>query len=51
MWNPIARAHHNRASVRYNRASVRYGSDLTVAEWQIVEPFLPRACSRGRRRR
>jgi len=44
MWNPIARAHHN-------RASVRYGSDLTVAEWQIVEPFLPRACSRGRRRR
>jgi len=44
MWNPTARAHHS-------RASLRYGSDLTDAEWQIVEPFLPRACRCGRRRR
>ena len=40
MWNPIARAQHS-------RAGLRYGSDLTDAEWQIVEPFLPEPCERG----
>lgn len=44
MWNPTARAHHS-------RAGLRYGSDLTDAEWQIIEPFLSKPCRRGRRRR
>jgi transposase len=44
MWNSTARAHHS-------RAGLRYGSDLTDAEWRIVEPFLPKPCQRGRHRR
>jgi len=42
MWNPTARAHHS-------RAEHRYGSDLTDAEWEIIEPHLPRPRPRGRR--
>lgn len=44
MWNPTARVEHS-------RASLRYGSDLTDAEWQLIEPYLPPPQRRGRRRR
>src|SRR6201982_778439 len=43
MWNPTTRAHHT-------RAGLRYGSDLTDAEWAVLEPLLPpRSCGRRRR--
>ena len=44
MWTPTTRRHHN-------RRCLRYGSDLTDAEWAIVEPFLPPPRSTGRPRR
>ena len=44
MWNPTARAEHS-------RAHLRYGSDLTDAEWRLIEPYLPPPRHRGRRRR
>ena len=44
MWNPTARADHS-------RAELRYGSDLTDAEWHLIEPYLPAPCHCGRRRR
>jgi transposase len=44
MWTPTTRAQHS-------RADLRYGSDLTDAEWIILEPFLPPACPRGRKRK
>lgn len=44
MWNPTARAQHSRAHLRYE-------SDLTDAEWRLIEPHLPPARPRGRRRR
>ena len=44
MWSPTARAQHS-------RAGLRYGSDLTDAEWQLIEPHLPSPRPCGRRRR
>jgi putative transposase len=44
MWTPTTRTQHS-------RAGLRYGSDLTDAEWAILEPFFPPPCSRGRKRR
>jgi transposase len=44
MWTPTARAQHS-------RANLRYGSDLTDAEWQLIEPYLPPPRPRDRRRR
>ena len=35
---------------RYNRAGLRYPSDLTDAEWGLVEPLIPPAKRGGRRR-
>jgi transposase len=43
MWTPTTRARHS-------RAGLRYGSDLSDAEWLILSPFLPPACSCGRHR-
>jgi transposase len=43
MWTPTTRRHHS-------RAGLRYGSDLTDAEWTILEPLLPAACRHGRKR-
>ena len=35
---------------KYNRAGLRYPSDLTDAEWGLVEPLIPPAKRGGRRR-
>ena len=43
MWTP----EHRRAA---NRNGLRYPSDLTDAEWAIVEPLIPPARHGGRRR-
>jgi transposase len=44
MWTPTSRRQHS-------RAALRYGSDLTDAEWAILEALLPppRACGRKRK--
>jgi transposase len=39
MWTP----EHRRAA---NRSGLRYPSDLTDAEWAIVEPLIPPANAR-----
>ena len=43
MWKP----EHRRAA---DRTSLRYQSDLSEAEWLIVEPMIPPAKRGGRRR-
>ena len=43
MWTP----EHRRAA---NRNGLRYPSDLTDAEWAIVEPMIPPARHGGRKR-
>jgi len=35
---------------KYNRDGLRYPSDLTDAEWALVEPLIPPAKRGGRRR-
>ena len=42
MWTPTTRRQHS-------RDSLRYGSDLTDAEWRMLEPLLPQPCRQGRR--
>ena len=42
MWTPTTRQQHS-------RDSLRYASDLTDAEWRLLEPLLPQPCRRGRR--
>ncbi|KPL51898.1 transposase [Prosthecomicrobium hirschii] len=36
---------------RYDRSKLRYPSDLTDAEWALVEPLIPRAKPGGNKRR
>jgi transposase len=43
MWKP----EHRRAA---ERRGLRYPSDLTDAEWALVEPMIPPAKRGGRRR-
>jgi transposase len=43
MWTSAARRRHSRAGLRYE-------SDLTDAEWRLLEPLLPPPAWRGRRR-
>ena len=43
MWTSTTRAKHN-------RAGLRYGSDLTIVEWAILDPFLPPQARCGRKR-
>ena len=43
MWTPTTREQHNRKSLRYQ-------TDLTDAEWTVIEPYLPPAHSTGRPR-
>jgi transposase len=41
----------DRARARYNRSELRYPSDLTDAEWALVEPRIPPAKHGGNKRR
>jgi transposase len=41
MWTPATRRQHSRDGLRYE-------SDLTDAEWELIEPLMPRRCPRGR---
>lgn len=43
MWTPTTRRHHS-------RTGLRYASDLTDAEWALLEPLLPPPCDHGRPR-
>src|SRR4051794_2995736 len=43
MWTPTTRRQHSRAGLRYD-------TDLTDAEWALVEPFMPPPCACGRPR-
>ncbi|MFV0491168.1 MAG: transposase, partial [Pseudorhodobacter sp.] len=43
MWNEAERK-------RYDRRGLRYPSDLTDAEWALIEPHIPAAKRGGRRR-
>jgi putative transposase len=43
MWTPETRSQHNRDDLRYS-------SDLTDAEWQVLEPFFPPPAQTGRHR-
>ena len=43
MWTPTTRRHHS-------RTGLRYASDLTDAEWALLEPLLPPASAQGRPR-
>jgi hypothetical protein len=43
MWTPATRRQHS-------RERLRYGSDLTDAEWKILEPLMPPPAKTGRRR-
>ncbi len=43
MWTPATRRQHS-------RDRLRYGSDLTDAEWAILEPYLPPPARTGRPR-
>jgi len=43
MWTPTTREY-------YSRGAMRYQSDLTDAEWRVIEPLLPPAKKTGRPR-
>jgi transposase len=44
MWTSTTRR-------QYSRDGLRYETDLTDAEWALIEPLLPEPCTRGRPRR
>ena len=44
MWTPATRK-------KYTRPSTRYQTDLTDAEWRVIEPLLPPAKTTGRPRK
>jgi transposase len=44
MWTPTTRR-------QYSRDGLRYETDLTDAEWALIEPLLPEPYARGRPRR
>ena len=41
MWTLTTREH-------YSRSGLRYETDLTDAEWALIEPFMPEPNTRGR---
>ena len=43
MWTPATRR-------QYSRAGLRYETDVTDAEWALIEPLLPPPPKRGRPR-
>ena len=44
MWTEITRP-------KYDRTGLRYASDLTDAEWRVIEPHMPPAEGSGAERR
>jgi putative transposase len=42
-WTEITRE-------QYRRDGLRYASDMTDAEWKLIEPLMPGRCRRGRPR-
>jgi putative transposase len=42
MWTPTTQRQHS-------RGSLHYASDLTDAQWHLLEPLRPRPCRQGRR--
>ncbi|MGA3890410.1 transposase, partial [Ralstonia nicotianae] len=46
MW----KKEHRECEAKLGRKTKRYPSDLTDIEWVAVQPLLPRAAVRGRRR-
>src|ERR1700704_1390043 len=42
-WTGITRKQHQ-------RDELRYASDMTEAEWKLIEPLMPPTCRRGRPR-
>lgn len=43
MWTPATRRRHSREGLRYQ-------TDLTDAEWALIEPFMPKPLGKGRPR-
>ena len=43
MWTPLTRRRHARRTLRHE-------TDLTGAEWALVEPFMPKPFATGRPR-
>jgi transposase len=43
MWTPATRRQHSREGLRYE-------TDLTDAEWALIEPLMPKPLARGRPR-
>src|SRR4029077_14435032 len=43
MWTPTTRE-------QYSRSATRYETDLTDAEWAVIEPHMPPPANRGRPR-
>ena len=43
MWTPTTRRQHSREGLRYE-------TDLTDAEWALIEPLMPEPLARGRPR-
>src|SRR3954451_16580765 len=41
MWTPTTRE-------QYSRTALRYETDLTDAEWAVIEPHMPRPAKLGR---
>src|SRR5205823_11677415 len=41
MWTPTT-------GEQYSRTAARYETDLTDAEWAVIEPHMPPRCKRGR---
>ncbi len=41
MWTQTTREH-------YSRSGLRYETDVTDAEWALIQPFMPEPCTRGR---
>ena len=41
MWTPTTRRQHSRADLRYQ-------TDLTDAEWAVIEPLMPEPATGGR---
>src|SRR3954452_22488836 len=52
MWTPTTREQYTRwtptTREQYTRTAARYETDLTDAEWAMIEPHMPPRSKRGR---